>query len=77
MQAYLEWQRPLAEVEGAEKPVPDAANAVACEDSSEGMPPKVTTLEEFKIDEAPWTGTVGGAGPDTDAYSAVRAALTV
>ena len=38
-----------AEVEGAEKPNPDAAKAVASEDSSEGTPPKVATVDEFMI----------------------------
>ena len=65
------------EVEGAEKPVPDEAKVMACEDSSEETPPKVAMADEFMIDEAPWTGRVGGTRPGTNTCSAARAALTV
>ena len=64
-----------AKVEGAEKPAPDAAKAVACEDSSEGTPPKVATANELMIDGTlEWKGME--AGPGTNACSATSTALT-
>ena len=40
-----------AKVECAAKPSPEAAKAVACEDSSEGMPPKAIALDELAVED--------------------------
>ena len=66
-----------AEVECAAKPTPEATKLVACEDSSDGTPPKAISLDELAVeDDWPWFGRAVGAGQGTDACSAARAALT-
>ena len=66
-----------AEVECAAKPAPEAAKAVACEDSSEGTPPKAIALDGLVVEEDwPWFGRAVEAGQGTEACSAARATLT-